>query len=224
MKLFFSFVIAASLFVSSLGVSQYYAFPYSDPYAGPYGWSGYSYGLMYNYTQPVLRTVTRFRTEAMAVPVKKSGCPAKVTPRPMPIEKSGCPAKTDMPMMPKQPMDDMDDDMDDINDDEPMTPMSDDLENQHDKLVVMFTKSACPYCDYLKPIMDDVKESLADSDVKVMFVDINENPDVVSKYGFNTVPTVVYFKDGKEVDRHGSSNKTETAESVNERIEEAFDL
>lgn len=91
------------------------------------------------------------------------------------------------------------------------------LEQQYPKLIVMFSKERCPYCVYMKPIMEQVERSYGD-DIKFLYVDITENPQYPSQYGFSTVPHIVYFKNGKQLDAHGSGDKTMTVDQVIGRI------
>lgn len=95
------------------------------------------------------------------------------------------------------------------------------LEQQHTNLIVMFTKDKCPYCDYMKPIMKKVEDKFG-KDIDFLFVDIAQNPQYATQYGFSTVPHIVYFKDGKELDAHGSGNKTMTVTQVEEKIKTYF--
>ncbi len=95
--------------------------------------------------------------------------------------------------------------------------MGKNLEQQHKNVIVMFTKDACPYCQYMKPIMQRAEQKYGDS-VKFIFADINANPQYVSQYGFSTVPHIAYFKNGKKLHAHGSGDKTMTLEQVEHNI------
>ncbi len=106
------------------------------------------------------------------------------------------------------------------NQDQPQG-MNQSLEQQHPNLIVMFTKNQCPYCVYMKPIMQEVEGKFG-KDIKFLYVDIDQNPQYVSQYGFSTVPHIIYFKDGKKLDAHGSDDKTITAEQVAEKINTYF--
>jgi thiol-disulfide isomerase/thioredoxin len=95
------------------------------------------------------------------------------------------------------------------------------LEQQHPNLIIMFTKDECPYCRYMKPIMKAVEMKYG-NDIKFLYVDVVQHPHYAAQYGFTTVPQIVYFKDGKRLEMHGSGNKTMTKEQVEAKIKTHF--
>jgi thiol-disulfide isomerase/thioredoxin len=90
-------------------------------------------------------------------------------------------------------------------------------EKQYSDLIIMFTKDNCPYCVYMKPIMQEAQAKFGNN-IKFLFLDITQNPHYAAQYGFSTVPHVVYFKNGQQLDAHGSGNKTMTIQQVEQRI------
>lgn len=50
----------------------------------------------------------------------------------------------------------------------------------------------------LAPILKDVKEELGDA-VKIIKIDVDKNQSIASKYKVKGVPTMLLFKDGKQV-------------------------
>lgn len=79
-----------------------------------------------------------------------------------------------------------------------------------DKAVVLFYKPSCPYCVYMESPFKSLATKNQDK-AQFIMVDIQQKDQPYkSAYGFNTVPTVVYFKNGKIVKSHGSDNKTVT--------------
>lgn len=93
------------------------------------------------------------------------------------------------------------------------------LEDQYENLIVMFTKENCGYCRYMKPIMEEIKNRHGDK-VEILFVDIDNYPQYPNQYGFTTVPQIYYFKNGKQLDAHGSEDKTVTIEQIEEKIKD----
>jgi thioredoxin 1 len=65
--------------------------------------------------------------------------------------------------------------------------------------VKKFFGTWCVPCKLLTPIINEIKSEL--SNVKFTDVDVDENSDLVTKYGVRGVPTVVIEKDGVEVKR-----------------------
>ena len=76
------------------------------------------------------------------------------------------------------------------------------------KLVLVdFWAEWCAPCKMMLPILNDVAVS-SDDDFKVAKVDVDKNQALAQKYGVRSIPTLVAFKDGKEVARFvGVKNK-----------------
>jgi thioredoxin 1 len=64
--------------------------------------------------------------------------------------------------------------------------------------MVDFHASWCGPCRTLGPIIERVSE---EKNVKLLKVDADESKDVASSFGVRGIPTVIFFKDGQEVDR-----------------------
>ena len=58
----------------------------------------------------------------------------------------------------------------------------------------------CGPCKMMHPVIDEVA---AETEGKVIVgkLNVDENPEVCEQFGIMNVPTVVFLKDGKEVDR-----------------------
>jgi len=61
-----------------------------------------------------------------------------------------------------------------------------------------FWALSCPYCVRLKPIFDAVAKNYAD-DIKFVKVNVNEEPDLASRYGIQGIPVIKFFCEGREV-------------------------
>lgn len=66
-------------------------------------------------------------------------------------------------------------------------------------VLVDFSATWCGPCKMLAPVLESVSEKMADK-VKIVKVDIDEEMDLASQYGVMAVPTMILFKDGKQVD------------------------
>ncbi len=68
-------------------------------------------------------------------------------------------------------------------------------------VLVDFWATWCAPCKMMLPILNDVTEA-ADGKFFVAKVDVDQNPKLAQKYGVRSIPTLVAFKDGKEVGRY----------------------
>jgi thioredoxin len=57
----------------------------------------------------------------------------------------------------------------------------------------------CMPCLMLAPVIDELADEV--KDVKFTKVNIDDNPDLASEYNVSSIPCLIIFKDGKEVDR-----------------------
>lgn len=63
--------------------------------------------------------------------------------------------------------------------------------------IVDFNATWCGPCKMLSPILSDV----AKEDVNVLKVDTDEFDEIAMKFGIMSIPTLIVFKDGKEVNK-----------------------
>jgi len=66
-------------------------------------------------------------------------------------------------------------------------------------VLVDFWATWCGPCIALTPIIEKLSEEM--DDVVIGKVNIEEVPSVTAQYGIGAVPTLLFFKDGKVVDR-----------------------
>lgn len=66
------------------------------------------------------------------------------------------------------------------------------------KVVVDFYATWCGPCKQLLPILEDVNNER--EDVEIYKVNADENPDLLTKFGIRSIPTVKYFSNGEEKD------------------------
>lgn len=68
------------------------------------------------------------------------------------------------------------------------------------KLVLADFKAAwCGPCKMLSPVLEQVKDER--DDVEVIKIDIDEHGGLASRYGIMSVPTMIYFWQGEEIQR-----------------------
>ncbi|RKX23794.1 MAG: thioredoxin [Candidatus Zixiibacteriota bacterium] len=70
-----------------------------------------------------------------------------------------------------------------------------------DKLVVVdFWAEWCGPCKMISPILEEVGNEYPE-DMKVAKVDVDSNNAVAAKYGIMSIPALLFFKNGEEIDR-----------------------
>lgn len=75
------------------------------------------------------------------------------------------------------------------------------VETASGAVVVDFTATWCPPCKMLAPIFERVAQSY-EGKAKFFKVDIDENVETSAKYGVQSIPNLLFFKDGQVVDQH----------------------
>ena len=65
-------------------------------------------------------------------------------------------------------------------------------------VLVDFYADWCGPCKTLGPILKQVKEELGDT-IKIVKIDVDKNQSIASKYQVRGVPTMLLFKDGKQL-------------------------
>ena len=65
-------------------------------------------------------------------------------------------------------------------------------------VLVEFFASWCPHCQRMMPIVAQIKE-LLEGQVNVFQFDIDENAELASSVGADSIPTFIIYKDGQKV-------------------------
>ncbi len=74
------------------------------------------------------------------------------------------------------------------------------VENAGMPVVLDFGATWCGPCQVLKPYLEKMSETYAGKAV-IGKIDIDESNELAMKYGIRNVPTVIFIKDGKVVDK-----------------------
>ena len=88
------------------------------------------------------------------------------------------------------------------------------ISNKEKKVIVDCYAEWCGPCRMLSPIIDELKEEVDSCEFYKLNVDEAEN--ISREYGIMSIPTILIFKDGKEVNK---SIGLKTKEELKELIE-----
>ena len=76
----------------------------------------------------------------------------------------------------------------------------DEVLSKYENVVVDFWAEWCMPCRMIAPIVEQLAKEYAG---KVVFAKLNtdENPQIAARYGITGIPTLIFFKNGKPVDK-----------------------
>jgi thioredoxin 1 len=70
--------------------------------------------------------------------------------------------------------------------------------NSETPVLVDFYADWCGPCKMLAPILKDLKEELGNA-IKIVKIDVDKNQPLAAKYQVKGVPTMILYKEGKQV-------------------------
>lgn len=95
----------------------------------------------------------------------------------------------------------------------------DEVLNGSDKVVIVdFFATWCVPCQMQTPILEELSKSC--EDVEVYKVNIDDNQELAIRYGISSVPTIVFFKDGEEVERCVGLTEIEEINEIVDNLKE----
>lgn len=81
-------------------------------------------------------------------------------------------------------------------------------------VMVDFWAAWCGPCRMVSPIVDELDREY-EGRVKVMKLNTDENPEIAGRYQIMGIPTLMFFKDGKAVDKLvGALSKSQYKEKI----------
>ncbi|XP_070541288.1 thioredoxin-like [Ptychodera flava] len=80
------------------------------------------------------------------------------------------------------------------------------LKNAGSKLVTVdFTAAWCPPCQSIGPKFEALSDEI--TDVVFLKVDVDDNSETAETYNISAMPTFVFFKNGKELERFSGASE-----------------
>jgi len=70
--------------------------------------------------------------------------------------------------------------------------------NSNQPIVVDFYADWCVPCKQMPPILKDVKDDLKEN-IRIIKVNVDKNPFIATKYKIRSIPTIMIFKNGKDI-------------------------
>jgi thioredoxin 1 len=85
-------------------------------------------------------------------------------------------------------------------------------------VVVDFWAEWCGPCKMIAPALEEISVSLGEK-VKIVKLNVDENPGVAAKYGIMSIPTLMIFKNGEMASRQvGAAPKQKLEQWVNAAV------
>lgn len=91
------------------------------------------------------------------------------------------------------------------------------LINSESLVLVDFFAEWCGPCKMMKPILEDFKHKVGEK-VKIYKIDIDKNNAISNQYNIQSVPTLILFKDGKQVWRESGVPTVHQLQQIIERV------
>ena len=93
-----------------------------------------------------------------------------------------------------------------------------DAETKEGLVLADFWAACCGPCKMIAPVLEELDVELGDK-VKIVKLDVDENPETAGKFGIMSIPTLLLFKDGEVVDKMiGFQPKEALAERINAHV------
>ncbi len=91
------------------------------------------------------------------------------------------------------------------------------LESSELPILIDFYATWCGPCTAIAPILDEFAAENAGK-VKVVKLNVDENPRTPAKYGVRGIPTLILFNNGKEIDKIVGLTSKENLEAMLAKI------
>lgn len=79
-------------------------------------------------------------------------------------------------------------------------------EIEEDTVLVDFFATWCGPCKMLAPVLEAYEKN--NQDIKILKIDVDSHPDLAKEFTIMSVPTLMVFKDGKQVKKESGFRNT----------------
>lgn len=95
------------------------------------------------------------------------------------------------------------------------TDFDEDVKTSELPILVDFWAEWCPPCRAIAPVLDEIAGEKIES-LRIAKVNVDEHPDLASRFGVKTIPTLLLFKDGVQTDLQivGAKSKQQLLEEI----------
>ncbi len=97
------------------------------------------------------------------------------------------------------------------------TDQFDTLMKESGLVIADFSATWCGPCKMLAPVIEEAEKQF-EGKCKIVNVDVDESSDLAQRFGIMAVPTVIAFKDGKQVDAFSGYQPLEKVVSFIENL------
>ena len=93
-----------------------------------------------------------------------------------------------------------------------------DVLNSAEPVVVDFWAEWCGPCRMIAPALDEISHEM-EGKVKIVKLNVDENPAVAAQYGIRSIPTLLIFKNGQLASQKvGAASKTDLSKWISTSI------
>lgn len=91
-------------------------------------------------------------------------------------------------------------------------------ETNQGTVLIDFWATWCGPCRMQGPILEQLSEELDESELKIVKMDVDENPETAQSFGIMSIPTLMFKKDGKVVKQIAGVHTKQQIKQILEEI------